>query len=105
MESGHPGGQRAIGVAVCKAACKPGADISAVCYRGMMLGLVTRHAQEQLAPWVNQGEMDDAIFRAIAEVPMEWMGVGIVRHGPPFDFEDFMRRVREAAEDPQSPGS
>jgi hypothetical protein len=36
---------------------------------------------------------------------MEWMGVGIVRQGPPFDFEDFMRRVREAAEDPQSPGS
>jgi hypothetical protein len=105
MESGHSGGQRAIGVEVCRAACKPGADISAVCYRGMMLGLVTRHAQEQLAPWVSQGEMDDAIFRAIAEVPMEWMGVGITRHGPPFDFEDFMRRVREAAEDPQSPGS
>ena len=108
MESGHAGGQRAIGVEVCKAKCKPGADISAVCYRGMMLGLVTRHAQEQLAPWVNQGEvsqgeMDDAVFRAIAEVPMEWMGVGIMRHGPPFDFEDFMRRVREAAEDPQSP--
>jgi hypothetical protein len=105
MESGHPGGQRAIGVEVCKAACKPGADISAVCYRGMMLGLITRHAQEQLAPWVNEGEMDNAIFRAIAEIPMEWMGVGIVRHGPPFDFEDFVRRVREAAEDPQSPGS
>ena len=115
MESGHSGGQRAIGVEVCRAACKPGADISAVCYRGMMLGLVTRHAQEQLAPWVNQaevnqaevnqGEMDDAIFRAIAEVPMEWMGVGIVRHGPPFDFEDFIRRVREAAEDPKSPAS
>jgi hypothetical protein len=96
MESGHPGGQRAIGVEVCKSVCKPGADISAVCYRGMMLGLITRHAQEQLAPWINQGEMDDAIFRAIAEVPMEWMGVGIVRHGPPFDFEDFIRRVRAA---------
>ena len=69
MESGHPGGQRAIGVEVCRAACNPGADISAVCYRGMMLGLVTRHAQAQLAPWVNQGEvnqgeMDNAIFRA-----------------------------------------
>lgn len=61
-----------------------------------MLGLVTRQAQEQLAPWVNEGEMDDAIFRSIAQVPMEWIGVGIVRHGPPFDFEDFMRRVRAA---------
>ena len=105
MESGHAGGQRAIGVEVCKAVCKPGADISAVCYRGMMLGLITRHAQEQLAPWVNEGEMDNAIFRAIAEIPMEWMGVGIVRHSPPFDFEDFVRRVREAAQDRQSPGS
>jgi hypothetical protein len=97
MESGHPGGQRAIGVEVCRAACKPGADISAVCYRGMMLGLITRHAQDQLAPWINQGEMGDAIFRAIAQVPMEWIGVGVTRHGLPFDFEDFMRRVCEAA--------
>jgi hypothetical protein len=36
------------------------------------------------------------VFRAAAEIPMEWMGVGIVRRGLPFDPDDFLRRVREA---------
>jgi hypothetical protein len=83
----------AVGVGVFKAACKPGANIEAICYRGMMLGTLTRHAQEQLSPWFKEGNPEDVIFRAIAEVPMEWMGVGITRRGLPFDFEDFMRRV------------
>jgi len=101
IERRHPGGPGglhayAIGVEVFKAACKPGADIPAVGYRGMMLGTLTRHAQEQLAPWLEEGRPDDVIFRAIAQVPMEWMGVGIPRQGLSFDFEDFMRRVHEA---------
>ncbi len=101
IESRHSGGPGlhayAIGVEVFKAACKPGANIPAVCYRGMMLGVLTRHAQEQLAPWVKEGKVDDAVFLAIADVPMEWMGVGMERKGLPFDAEDFIRRVREAA--------
>jgi hypothetical protein len=39
----------------------------------------------------------DAVLVAIAEIPMEWIGVGIHREGLPFNFEDLMRRVREAA--------
>jgi hypothetical protein len=87
----------AVGIEIFKAACKPGANIPAVSYRGMMLGMLIRHAPEQLAPWLKEGNPDDAVFRAIAQVPMEWMGVGIVRNGLPFDTEDFMRRVNEAA--------
>jgi len=96
MQTRHPGGQYAIGVRVFEAACKPGANIPAVCYRGMMLGTVTRHAQDQVSPWLKEGKPDDVVFRAIAQVPMEWMGIGVERKGLPFDFEEFMRRVREA---------
>ena len=87
----------AIGIEVFKAACKPGANIPAVLYRGTMLGMLIRRAQEQLARWLKEGNPDDAIFRAIAQVPMEWMGMGVVRNGLPFDIEDFIRRVGEAA--------
>jgi hypothetical protein len=27
----------------------------------------------------------EAVFKATAEIPFEWMGVGIVRRGLPFD--------------------
>ncbi len=87
----------AVGIEVFKAACKPGANIPAVSYRGMMLGMLIRHAQEQLAPWLKEGNPADAVFRAIAQVPMEWMGVGVVRKGLPLDTKDFIRRVKEAA--------
>jgi len=76
MERRHPGGQYAIGVRVFEAACNPGANIPAVCYRGMMLGTVTRHAQEQVSPWLKQGKPDDVVFRAIAQVPMEFYAPG-----------------------------
>lgn len=39
----------------------------------------------------------EVVFRAAAEIPMEWMGVGIVRQGLPLDAEEFLRLVREAA--------
>jgi hypothetical protein len=74
--------------------CKPGADVQALSYRAMMLSLLIRHAQQQLAPRNTEGELDDNVFRAAAEIPMEWIGVGITRRGLPFDVEDFMRRLR-----------
>ena len=65
IESRHSGGPGlhayAIGVEVFKAACKPGANIPAVCYRGMMLGVLTRHAQEQVSPWLKEGKPESAI--------------------------------------------
>jgi hypothetical protein len=37
------------------------------------------------------GEFTDAALHAIAKVPMEWMGVGVVRQGPPYDWEKFLQ--------------
>jgi hypothetical protein len=37
------------------------------------------------------GTLDDKVYNAAATVPMEWMGVGIVRQALPFDLEEFLR--------------
>jgi hypothetical protein len=93
-ESRERSGQAvATGVDLLRQVCKPGADVQAVSYRAMMLSLLTRHVQ--LAPRNTAGKLGDAVFRAAAEIPMEWIGVGIEHQGLPFDVEDFMRRVRE----------
>jgi hypothetical protein len=84
----------ATGADFLRQLCKPGADVKALGYRAMMLSLLIQHAQEQLAPWNTDGKLDDNVFRAAAEIPMQWIGVGIERLGLPFDVEDFMRRLR-----------
>jgi hypothetical protein len=55
-----------------------------------MLQYVAPHMFE---PRTKDGELTEPVFRAAAQVPMEWIAVGVVRKGPPFDVEDFMRRV------------
>jgi len=95
VERDHPEGNGAIGLGLLKHACKPGADIEAVTYRGSMLGILDMVAQEQLAPWKKEGLLDDSVFHTAATIPLEWMGVGIVRQGLPFDVNEFFRRLRE----------
>jgi hypothetical protein len=74
---------------------KPDVTAQAIGYRAAMLGLMRQVMPQTLAPWTNEDQLDDAVFRAIAEVPMEW--IEGPRQDLPFDIEDFMRRVREAA--------
>src|ERR1700682_1262909 len=81
----------AVGVDLMKHACKPGADIEAVCYRAGLVWLITQIAPEDLARFTREGQPDDAVFRAAAKVPAEWIGVGIVQQGPPFDVNEFLR--------------
>jgi hypothetical protein len=96
-EKEHPGKSGAVGVEILKSVCSPGANIAAITYRAQMMWVVEHASPEALAPWTKDERLDDAVFRAIAEVPMEWMGVGAPRHGLPFDVDDFLHRVREAA--------
>jgi hypothetical protein len=84
----------ATGADLLRQVCKPGADVEALSYRAMMLSLLTRHTQEQLAPWNRAGKLDDVVLRTAAKIPMQWIGVGIEHRGLPFDVEDFMRGVR-----------
>jgi hypothetical protein len=67
---------------------KPQDHVLAVCYRASMLGLITTCAKDVLPlPPVSQ----EALFRAMATVEMEWMAAGVPHEGPPFDWEQFLQ--------------
>jgi hypothetical protein len=93
VQARNPGQQVAVGMGVLEHYCSKGANINAVAYRTGFLSLMVAHAAE-MAPWIKDGQPDEALFRAIAETPMEWIAVGVVRQGPPFSEEEFMRRLR-----------
>jgi hypothetical protein len=107
LQRQHPGKQWGVGISVMERVCKPGADVQAVSYRLMQLGLlkmiseqkvdvpgVQAHISEfqsKIAPLMQDGEFTDVALLAIARIPMEWMATGVVREGPPYDFEEFLR--------------
>jgi len=88
----------AVGAALIRQTCTPGADIAAVGYRTMNPQMMNQIAPEQLARFMRDGEPQESVFRAAAKVPVEWMGVGIVRQGPPFDVNEFLRLCGEKTE-------
>jgi hypothetical protein len=90
----HPKGGVAIGVEVYKAHCKPGADIPAIAYRAGMIGMLQHVAPALMDPLIEKKL--DAVFLIAAQIPMKWIGVGIVHKGWAFDADDFVRRVNEA---------
>ncbi len=91
MERDHPGKLCAVAGAGYS---KPDASVRAIGYRATILWIVYHATPEAFAPWTKRDQLDEAVFHAIAEVPMEW--IDGPREGLPFDFEDFMRRVNEA---------
>jgi hypothetical protein len=82
--------QVATGVSLLKGVCKPDTNIEAVTFRASQLFLLRMIAPEQWAQLTSNGQPTDSVFAAAAKVSMEWMGVGIVRQGPPFNFEEFL---------------
>lgn len=56
---------------------------------------MTQIAPEHLARFMRNGQPDDSVFLAAATVPAEWMGVGIIRQGSPFDANEFLRLCGE----------
>jgi len=102
--SQNPGGKAAVCVDVFKNQCKPNADMSAVTYRATMLGLLLKHAPDawypepraqSLKPQSDDARLNPALYREFAQLPMEWIGVGIERNGFPFDAELLLRRLRD----------
>ena len=66
------------------AICKPGANAQAIWYRSSMIWVLNQFAQKQLALWIKDEEVSDAVFRTMATIPMEWVGQ-TEREGLPFD--------------------
>ena len=95
VQAGHPGEQVGIDAGLAQSICKPGADIHSVWYRSSMIWIMTQIAPEQIAPFLNNGQPTDAVFRAAAKVRLEWMGVKIEREGPPFDVNEFLNLCAE----------
>jgi hypothetical protein len=95
LQTRHPGQHFSIGFEL-KAICKAGANAKAVWYRSSMIWVLNRFAQGQLAPWIKDEEVSDAVFRTMATIPIEWVG-HTEREGLPFDVDEFFRRLREGS--------
>jgi len=95
LQARFPGEQVATGMGWGEQLCTPGANIQAVGYRTTLIWMMTQFAPEQIAPFLQNDQPTDGVFRAAAKVPLEWMGVGIVRQGPPFDMNEFVRLCGE----------
>ena len=93
LQADHSSG-KAVGVEVMKQACKPGANIEATWYRSSIIWMLTHVAQQQLTPWLRDGNVANPVFRAMASIPMEWVG-SEVKQSLPFDVEEFLRRLNE----------
>ena len=69
--------------------CRRDADVHAVWFRASMLQLFAG----MLEPWTQNGEFDDVVFQVAATFPMKKMSVDVVRRGPPFDVEEFLKQI------------
>jgi hypothetical protein len=87
------GGQCVIDTRIFDRVCSPSADVQAVWYRVSMLGMMKEIMPELLARWMHDGQPDDAVFQVAATFPMEKLRAGVVREGPPFDVEEFVRQI------------
>lgn len=93
----HSGPGVSVGRDLMEQACKPGVNIEAISYRAMTLWMMNQIAPEQLAQFMPEGQPNDSVFRAAAKIPLEWIGIGIVQQGPPFDVNEFMRLCGESS--------
>jgi hypothetical protein len=59
-----------------------------------MLVMMMKMLPDMLAPWTHDGEFDDAVLQVASVFPMKKMQVGVVRQGPPFDLQEFMKQIR-----------
>ena len=91
LQARHAGQNVGIGFEAMKAVCKPGANAQAVWYRSSMIWVL-----KQLASWVKEGEISDAVFRTMATIPMEWIG-HTERQGLPFDVDRFFLELGEGS--------
>ncbi len=55
--------------------------------------LIKQMMPEPLARWMRDGQPDDVVFDVAATFRMEKMQTGVVREGPPFDVEEFVKQI------------
>ena len=83
----------AVGVGVWRQLLAPGVDIKAVGYR---LGMLSMFEMMLRAAWAG-GEPSENAFKVAARMDLNWMQVGVVRNGLPFNLEGFLAEVQHEA--------
>ncbi|MGB7730238.1 MAG: hypothetical protein WBL50_19575 [Candidatus Acidiferrum sp.] len=84
-----------------KRACSPDANVMVVWYRLSQLVLLLHMNELGVSTFtlpealLADGEPSDAVFKALATVPMTRLEVGVNIEGPPFDIEELSRLIRE----------
>ncbi len=94
----------AVGAAVFEGVCTRGANIRNVWYRMAMLQLlfhvVERSPDEPeaqaLAKLQAGEELDDRLFRVMAQIPLKWLPKEGMQ-GYPFDVDTFMKQIEQEA--------
>jgi hypothetical protein len=89
----YPQGGVFTGMGVLKHLCSPGADIRAVSYRSMMLGLLELMLE---SAWPG-GKPSESTFKVASRTELRWMAVGVPSRGLPFDVQTFLGEVRGEA--------
>jgi hypothetical protein len=87
FQASHPGLQCVVDG---RGACDPGVDFQAIGFRLGMLGLMRKiHA------WPPNTRLPDALFKALAIIPMTGMAPGVPQQKLPFDLDELLRLVQE----------
>ena len=86
VKAQHPGATSvAVGAAVWKNLCSPGADIMAVSYRCGILMMLQ-------SAWTG-GQPSENAFKVAARIDLNWMQVGVVYQGSQFNLEQFFTEL------------
>jgi hypothetical protein len=92
-----PGQTRIVGYGAVQKFLTPGADIGLVIYRLGWLGQLQAwsEARPEEFPWIKGDKIDDAVFKALAVLPMTGIpNEGIT--GLPFDTNELVRLIESA---------
>jgi len=82
-----------ISSALYESVCSPGANVVAVWYRASILGVLQMLPGNPLAPWLDEGLLDEAVFQIAATFPMKKLPVGLVKNGLPFDVQELVKQI------------
>jgi hypothetical protein len=92
-QKAHSGVSGAVGIdrILFEAACRPGADVTAVWYRASMLELLCK-VNNQVSHRVHGAKPDERVLTVAASFPMEKMQEGL-SHVFPFDVQEFLKQI------------
>jgi hypothetical protein len=97
LQARHPGQSISISASSYQRVLRPGADAGAAWYRLSVFSVLQQMSKAGALPlpWLSDGKPSEAVFRALAVVPMRGIAVGKPTNSLPFDIEEFSRLIVE----------